>query len=520
MAGLRAASLAAVVLLAMTGPLTAQDVTLRSHDGTVEIDGDLLGYDGEFYRVDTAYGELTVDGSGVTCEGPGCPDLQAFVARVVASGAPSIGRVLMPALLEAFAIRDDYHLKRHDAGPDLLHFTLHPAQSPETVLGDFQFRLTNSSEGFADLLANEADIAMTLREARPEERARAREAGLGDLTLPGRLRVLALDALIPVVAPANPVQGLSLRQLRGVLSGEIAGWADLGGVDAPIDLHLWAADTGIGQASLDQVLAMDARTVPGRTTWHRDGRSLADAVLANPFALGLTTRSDQGATWEVSLIGACGFALRAHRRTVKTEDYPLTAPLFLYLPARRMPKLVRDFLAYLRDPSAQLVIRRAGFVDQLPEEIEINAQGDRFANAIAQAGPEIGLDELQRMVSLLAPLKRLTTTFRFETGSTRLDAQSRSNVEQLAAALELGLYDNRRLVFVGFSDGQGPAAGNRQIALRRAEAVRAAVTRAAETARLERIDLAVDAFGEAMPMACDDTDWGRQVNRRVEVWVR
>jgi len=32
--------------------------------------------------------------------------------------------------------------------------------------------------------------------------------------------------------------------------------------------------------------------------------------------------------------------------------------------------------------------------------------------------------------------------------------------------------------------------------------------------------LDVDAFGETMPMACDDSDWGRQVNRRVEVWVR
>jgi phosphate transport system substrate-binding protein len=27
-------------------------------------------------------------------------------------------------------------------------------------------------------------------------------------------------------------------------------------------------------------------------------------------------------------------------------------------------------------------------------------------------------------------------------------------------------------------------------------------------------------FGEALPMACDDTSWGRQVNRRVEVWVQ
>jgi len=205
---------------------------------------------------------------------------------------------------------------------------------------------------------------------------------------------------------------------------------------------------------------------------------------------------------------------------VKTEDYPLTAPMFLYLPARRLPKLAREFLSYLKDPSAQLVIRRAGFVDQAPEEITINEQGDRFANAIARAGAETSLTELQRMVGTLAPLKRLTTTFRFEAGSAQLDAQSRSNVAQLARALEVGRYDARRLVFVGFSDGEGPAEANKRIAQRRAEAVRAAVIKAAETANLDRIVMDVDAFGEAMPMACDDTAWGRQVNRRVEVWVR
>ncbi len=234
----------------------------------------------------------------------------------------------------------------------------------------------------------------------------------------------------------------------------------------------------------------------------------------------MTSRSDTGNTWPLALRGECGFEMNATRRSVKTEDYPLTAPLFLYMPARRFPKLVREFLTYLRDPSAQLVIRRAGFVDQTPEEIEINAQGDRFANAIARAGEDITLTQLQGMVSTLAPLKRLTTTFRFEPGSVRLDAQSRSNVLQLARSMELGQYDTRRLVFVGFSDGQGPSAGNLEIAKRRAEAVRTAVTRAAETANLARIGIEAIAFGEAMPMACDDSEWGRQVNPRVEVWVR
>jgi phosphate transport system substrate-binding protein len=194
--------------------------------------------------------------------------------------------------------------------------------------------------------------------------------------------------------------------------------------------------------------------------------------------------------------------------------------MFLYFPARRQPKLARDFLSYTRSPSAQIVIRRAGFVDQTAEEIPINLQGDRFANAIAAAGEEVPLSELQRLIQTLAPLQRLTTSFRFQTGSSRLDAQSRSNVQQLARAVEAGHFDARRLVFAGFSDGEGPAAGNREIARKRAMAVRDAVLAAAETANPDRLNLEVVAFGEAMPMACDDSAWGRQVNRRVEVWVR
>ena len=117
-------------------------------------------------------------------------------------------------------------------------------------------------------------------------------------------------------------------------------------------------------------------------------------------------------------------------------------------------------------------------------------------------------------------MARLTTSFRFETGSSRPDAQSRANIDQLARALETGLYDARTLLFVGFSDGDGPADANRGIALKRARAVRDAVLAAAETAAAGRTRIEIDAFGEALPMACDDSDWGRQVNRRVEVWVR
>lgn len=59
---LRAAVLAALFITGMLAPALAQDVTLTSRDGTVSVSGTLLSFDGEFFRVDTIYGALTLDG--------------------------------------------------------------------------------------------------------------------------------------------------------------------------------------------------------------------------------------------------------------------------------------------------------------------------------------------------------------------------------------------------------------------------------------------------------------------------
>ena len=514
----RAAVLAALFFFSALSAV-AQDVTLSSRDGKVEISGILLGFDGEFYRLQTDYGELTVDGSGVSCAGPGCPNLQDFVAEVEMSGSATMGAVLMPALVEAYAQRNGYSVAREEV--DATRFVLLLTRNDTGKLAArFGFRASNTDEGFADLLADEADVVMALREIRPAERKIAREAGAGDLTGPNRSRVLALDAVVPVVALGNPVKSIAPRALAEVFAGRITNWEALGGPDAPIELHLPAVASGLYQAIEDQVMAPAGLTLTEAATRHDLPEDIARAVSRDTLSLGITSYAERRDTRVLTLGGGCGFSLDASRRTIKTEDYPLTAPMFLYFPARRLPLVAREFLAFTRGPGAQNVIRRAGFVDQAPEEIPIEEQGNRFANAITVAGVETPLEELQRMTRTLAPMARLTTSFRFETGSVRLDAQSRSNVQQLARALEQGQYDARRMLFVGFSDGQGPATANRDIALRRAEAVMRAVSAAAVTANLERVDLGVDAFGEAMPMACDDTSWGRQANRRVEVWVR
>ena len=66
-------TLLASSFLCLAAPAIAQDVTLSAIDGSIDITGELIGVDGDNYIIDSDYGQLRVQVSSVTCEGPGCP---------------------------------------------------------------------------------------------------------------------------------------------------------------------------------------------------------------------------------------------------------------------------------------------------------------------------------------------------------------------------------------------------------------------------------------------------------------
>jgi phosphate transport system substrate-binding protein len=138
-------------------------------------------------------------------------------------------------------------------------------------------------------------------------------------------------------------------------------------------------------------------------------------------------------------------------------------------------------------------------------------------NAVNAAGDEITLADVQRLSKAMAGAERLSMTFRFEDGSDTLDAVSQENLLDLAQRLGAGLFDRDLITLVGFSDGSGAAAQNQSLSEQRAKAVLASLSALVpDLSRLPKID----AFGEAMPMACDETAAGRRLNRRVEIWLR
>ncbi|MEM1272455.1 MAG: phosphate ABC transporter substrate-binding/OmpA family protein [Pseudomonadota bacterium] len=506
---LRAAAL--VWLAAHAG--FAQDVTLTSSDGAIELSGSLIAFDGEFYRVDSIYGPLTVSADGVTCLGPGCPDLAAFVAEARFVGAPVIASELLPQLIETFALDRGFGVQRRLEPDGASRYTLSRADG--SVAAEFLVRADTTDEAFLALLNEEADIALALREPMPLEQRAAEAAGADALAQ--RARVIGLDALVPITARANPFNQIAPEALRALFSGEITSWADIGGPEAPISLHLPSAESGLSQAFAASVLG-DTALTPS-ITHHSDLADLSDAVARDPLALGVTTLSAVGNARALALAGSCGFAIEATPETIKSEDYPLTAPLFLYTPDRRLPRLVREFLGFLETAIAERMIRRAGFVSQSITRTSLDGQGGRLVNAILAAGDDVSLTDLQRLAERMADATRLSPTIRFSGGSSSFDAQSRSAISRLARAIEQGDFDGRTLVFVGFSDGAGSATVNLNLSRSRADTVRRSVIEAAGAADLSRVNFRSTGFGEALPIACDDSNWGAAINRRVEIWL-
>ncbi|MCZ8334073.1 MAG: phosphate ABC transporter substrate-binding/OmpA family protein [Rhodobacteraceae bacterium] len=487
--GLCRVAIFAALLLPVTAQ--AQDVTLTARDGGLSLTGTLQGWDGEFYRIDTSYGLLTVDGQGVICEGPGCPDLTAprIPVRIVGESDP--GQSLIPPLVAAFAASRGLD---HAVTDGIARLT-----DPTTgqILAEFSFTPLPQDRARAELTAGRAELILSA----------GTEPDLG-------FRPLALDALVPIAAADNPVAQISSSDLARVLAGEVANWAAIGGPDMPLVLHGLGPESGL-QRALAERLGRDIAA----TEVHPDLSTLAAAVARDPWALAVTGRAMAGKARVLTLTDSCGFPLLPNALAVKAEDYPLALPLHLLTPRRRLPLMAREFLEFLTLPQAQTVIAAAGYVDRDPERQPMTADGLRLINAIQGAGEETTLNDLKRLVDVMDGADRLSLTFRFEDGSSTLDAHSQGNLADLARLLQSGGFRGESLILAGFSDGSGAASANLALSEDRATAVLAALTAAAPDLPPDRLP-DVLAFGEALPMACDETAAGRRLNRRVELWLR
>ena len=98
---------------------------------------------------------------------------------------------------------------------------------------------SGTHEAYMNLIEGSTDVIIASRDISRNEKASATELGVTLETSP-----LAIDALVFIVNPKNPVKNLTSDQVRRIYTGEITNWKEVGGVDHAITPYIRDADSG------------------------------------------------------------------------------------------------------------------------------------------------------------------------------------------------------------------------------------------------------------------------------------
>ena len=214
-----------------------------------------------------------------------------------------------------------------------------------------------------DAVANgSADIGGS---ARGKYARRAEEANINFVPV-------ALDAVVPITHPRNPVSSLTLKQLHNIYYGRITNWKDLGGEDKPINLYAIAAPLDGVEFSMRELIFNNGDQRVAAPRLYLNTVKLEEAVALDPAGLGLSTLASVHANKGVKMLSVEGVA--ASTTTVANATYPLYITLYS---ASRVdsPKQaeIDRYLAFLSTPAAKEILRRH---DLIP----YSDAGDTLAN--------------------------------------------------------------------------------------------------------------------------------------------
>lgn len=216
-----------------------------------------------------------------------------------------------------------------------------------------------SGTGIAALLNGTTDIAASSRDIKKEEMKLAEEKGL-DL----KEVTVGKDAISIVVHPENPVESLTMQQIKDLFTGKITNWKEVGGPDKPVLLYSRESSSGTYAFFQEHVLekqdyAPTARLMPATS-------GIIEAVAADKGGIGyvglgyaenvkdkikvLPVKAKPDAT-----------AVLPSEESVLNGSYPIARALYLYL-SKAASEAAQQFTDYALSSDGQQVVKESGYI--------------------------------------------------------------------------------------------------------------------------------------------------------------
>jgi phosphate transport system substrate-binding protein len=207
-----------------------------------------------------------------------------------------------------------------------------------------------SGEGIKALIDNSTNIANSSREIKSKELELAKSKNITPVET-----VVAIDAIVPVVHPRNPVKNLSTDQLSQIYQGKITNWKEVGGDN--LEIVVISRDSSSGTFEAWGELILKGAKVSPRAQLQASNGAVVQAVSKNKYALGYIGLGYLDDTVKDLTVNG----VKASEKTALSKEYPVSR--FLYMYTNGEPKgETAKFIKFVLSPTGQKIVAKEGFV--------------------------------------------------------------------------------------------------------------------------------------------------------------
>jgi len=214
----------------------------------------------------------------------------------------------------------------------------------------FDIAAEGSSVAFKALLDGTANIGMSSRSAKDEEKAKFTAKGQELVET-----VAGIDMISVVVNGANGVKGLTKEQVKGIFTGTIKDWSEVGGT--PGEIAIFTRNETSGTYKTFQKLAMDKEDYGSTCQKQAGNTQIVEQVSKNANGIGyvgLAYAQSEG----VAAITVDGVAAAPEF----ADTYPLSRNLYYYTIGAPSGE-AKKFLDWATGNAiAGAVIKKVGFI--------------------------------------------------------------------------------------------------------------------------------------------------------------
>lgn len=192
----------------------------------------------------------------------------------------------------------------------------------------------NSIRGYKGVIDGTCDIGMIATSITRELSKTAEDKGVVLVQT-----AIAVDGVVPIVHPSNPVRDLSIAKLRGIFSGHITNWKQLGG--PALDILPVSQPPSLGSYEVFTAAVMEDTVFTAKAPVV-EGMAVLRKVAVTPAAIGYVASGYLDN--HVATIRVGGIALSDEN--LRRGLYPMARKLILIMRQGGHPRAA-EFIAYV-----------------------------------------------------------------------------------------------------------------------------------------------------------------------------